>query len=895
MVVMAMLKRTLRALLAWAGRRIFSLRYRADVRGLDEIRRRGTRSVIFLPSHSALVDPALLMVEIDPGFQPRALADEYQITRPVVGPLARLFGARPLPNMERQGLSVMEATRRALDDTIAGVRAGENLLFYPSGRLRQQHLEEIRAASGTEILAKALPEARFVLVRITGLWGSSYSLGFTGQMPSIAAMTWRGLKYLLLNGIFFMPRRRVLIEFEEPRDFPRHESRMAINAYLEAFYNARAPRNTYVPYAFWETGGVQERPDPEVHRPSGDAAQVPEATRRIVFEELSRLTGRRQMALSDRLAQDLGVDSLAAAELVLWIEKEFGFPAGTPESLVTVGDVVLAASGKGISAIESALKGMSPAWRAVGGNERIAVPPGDSINEAFLAQAARRPGQVILADQVSGEVTYRRLVLGLLLMAPTIRELPGRYVGIMLPASVGAGLFYLAALFAGKTPVMVNWTTGSRNLVHALDLLGVERVITARALLSKLETMGVDLSALSGRFVLAEDLRARFSPLQKIAALVRSRLSWSPLRRAAPTREAVVLFTSGSESLPKAVPLTHANILTNVRDTLAAVRLEDRDVLIGMLPPFHSFGITVTTILPLCSGLRTVYHPNPTEAAVLARVVAAFRVTLLVGTPTFLNGIVRAAQPGQLDSLRFAVTGAEKCPPVVYEALRRACPDAAILEGYGITECSPIVSANRPERSAPGSIGKPLDSVEWAVVDLERGEAVRDGDTGMLLVRGPSIFSGYLNYDGESPFVDWHGKSWYRTGDLVRHDGTGWLYFEGRLKRFVKLGGEMISLPAIEAVLQPHFATPEDEGPPLAVETLGPTDSPEIVLFSVRPTDRERVNRLIREAGLSALHHVREVIQVAAIPVLGTGKTDYRGLKDAYLAGVGKVGNRATE
>jgi acyl-CoA synthetase (AMP-forming)/AMP-acid ligase II/1-acyl-sn-glycerol-3-phosphate acyltransferase/acyl carrier protein len=885
--MMAMLQRTLRALLAWAARRIFSLRYRVDVRGLDEVRRRGTRGVIFLPSHSALIDPALLMVQIDPGFQPRVLADEYQISRPVIGPLARLFGARPLPNMEREGLSVMEATRRALDGTIAGVREGENLLFYPSGRLRQQHREELRAASGAEILAKSLPDARLVPVRITGLWGSSYSLAFDGRMPGVMAVTLRGLRYLLLNGIFFMPRRRVLVEFEEPADFPRHESRMAINAYLEAFYNARAPRNTYVPYGFWEKGGAQERPDPEVHRPSGDAAQVPEATRRIVFDELRRLTGRSEMALTDRLANDLGLDSLAAAELVLWIEKEFGFPGGTPESLVTVGDVVLAASGKGISAIESALKPPSPAWLAAAGDRVLEIPPGETVTSVFLAQASRRPGQLILADQVSGEVTYRRLVLGLLLMVPEIRQLPGRYVGVMLPASVGAGLFYLAVLFAGKTPVMVNWTTGSRNLVHALDLLGVENVITAKALLAKLEKMGVDLSALSGRFVLAEDLRARFSPGRKVAALVRSYLDWAPLRRVTTGPEAVVLFTSGSESLPKAVPLTHANVLTNVRDVLEVVDFHDRDVLIGMLPPFHSFGITVTTILPLCSGLRTVYHPNPTEAAVLARVIAAFRVTFLVGTPTFLNGIVRAAQRGQLDSLRFAVTGAEKCPAAVYEALGRACPDATILEGYGITECSPIVSANRPEKSIHGSIGRALASVECAVVGLESGNAVPPGETGMLLVRGPSIFGGYLNYGGDSPFVDWNGHSWYRTGDLVRRDESGWLFFDGRLKRFIKLGGEMISLPAIESVLLPAYTTAADEGegPPLAVETLGPADSPEIVLFTVHATDRERVNQIIRASGLSALHNVREVIRVPSIPVLGTGKTDYRGLKEAYTSG----------
>jgi long-chain-fatty-acid--[acyl-carrier-protein] ligase len=431
---------------------------------------------------------------------------------------------------------------------------------------------------------------------------------------------------------------------------------------------------------------------------------------------------------------------------------------------------------------------------------------------------------------------------------------------------------------------MVNWTTGSRNVVHALDLLGVKHVITAKALLAKLATLGVDLGALSDRFVLAEDVRANLTPLQKAVALVRSYVDWSLLRNATPRDEAVILFTSGSESLPKAVPLTHTNVLTNIADVLNAVRLDERDVLIGMLPPFHSFGMTVTTILPLVSGMPCVYHPNPTEAAVLARLIASYRVTLLVGTPTFLHGIVRAAHPDQLASLRFAVTGAEKCPDAVYQALRARCGAATILEGYGITECSPVVSAVRPELIVPGSIGLLLDSVEGVVVDLQSGHPVRPGATGMLLVRGPSIFSGYLNYGGDSPFVECDGRQWYRTGDLVRQDERGVIYFEGRLKRFVKLGGEMISLPAIESVLLPHFTDEHDEGPSVAIEAIGSADSPEIALFTVKPTDRERVNQFIRAAGLSPLHNVRQVIRVDSIPVLGTGKTDYRGLKERYAS-----------
>jgi long-chain-fatty-acid--[acyl-carrier-protein] ligase len=879
------LRHLLRSIITLVGRQLLRLRYDIEVRGLEEVRRRGTRQVVFLPSHVALIDPAIMMALLDRPFHPHGLGDEYQLARPLVGTMARLFGVRPLPSMERQGLGAAEGARRALEATIDGVRRGENLLFYPSGRLRHGRLEEVRATSGTEILVKAVPEARLVLVRQTGLWGSSFSRA-SGRLPHFFSALRHGLRHLLLNGLLFMPRRKVLVEFEEPADFPRDAGRMVINRYLEAFYNERAPHNTYVPYTFWERGGSREVPEPPRHEMEGEPESVAPATKQLVFEELARLTGQRSFRMGDRLAHDLGLDSLAAAELALWVEKEFGFPVGTPESLVTVGDVVLAASGRGVSALEADLKPASPGWLANTWSGPLKVAEGRTITEVFLNQAARDPRRPIMADQQGGERTYRQVITALHLLVPIVRELPGRYVGIMLPASAGAGVFYLAALFAGKTPVMVNWTTGTRNLAHSLDVLGVQKVITARALLTRLGTMGFDLSALGDRFLLAEDLRARLTLPRKLLALARAYGRWGALRRATPPSEAVVLFTSGSENLPKAVPLTHTNLLTNIRDVLTAVDLSERDILIGMLPPFHSFGISITTILPLIAGLRVVYHPNPTEASVLARVIEAYRVTILVGTPTFLSGIVRAARPGQLDTLRMAVTGAEKCPDHVYQALEERCAGAMVLEGYGITECSPVVSANRPGKVVRGSIGTLLPSVEGVIVSPETGRRVAPGEVGMLLVRGRSIFSGYLQYSGESPFVDFEGQSWYRTGDLVRHEPDGVLFFEGRLKRFVKLGGEMISLPAIETVLSPHFARDDDTGPAIAVETLGSADSPDIVLFTCRPAERDQVNQYLRQAGLSPLHNVRKVITVDAIPVLGTGKTDYRGLKEQFLARV---------
>jgi long-chain-fatty-acid--[acyl-carrier-protein] ligase len=510
------------------------------------------------------------------------------------------------------------------------------------------------------------------------------------------------------------------------------------------------------------------------------------------------------------------------------------------------------------------------------------MPAGDSLTAVFLDMARRHPRQVVIADQQSGVRSYRDLLTALLLLRPVFARMPGPYVGIMLPASVAAAVATLAVLFAGKTPVMLNWTTGPRGVLHALDLLDIRCVVTARRLVSRLESEGfASTPGFLERLVYLEDVAKQFSLPAKLLAGLRARLGLvGPLEEARAPEVAAVLFTSGSESVPKAVPLTQANLLANIRDALAVIALRPDEALLGILPPFHSFGLTVDMLLPLLCGLRTVYHVNPNDSSTLASLIEAYRTTLLVGTPTFLAGIVRAAQPGQLASLRLAITGAEKCPAHVYDALARACPEMTVIEGYGITECSPIVSVNRPERPRRETIGLPLPSVEHAIVDAECGKPTPCGQRGMLLVRGPSIFGGYLKHDGQSPFVSFAGKEWYRTGDLVCEDTDGVLTFCGRLKRFVKIGGEMIPLAGVEAALETKWTTSEPgEGPCLAVECTPDEEHPEMVLFTTLDIDREAANRCLREAGLSPLHNIRRVVRLQALPLLGTGKTDYRALK----------------
>jgi long-chain-fatty-acid--[acyl-carrier-protein] ligase len=863
------------ALLMGLARALLRLRYRIRTEGIREVADRGTRGILFLPNHPALIDPVIVITELYGTFKPASLADRDRVDTPLLRWITRSFGAIPMADVGRYGAAGRQEAERALGECARILQSGGNLVLYPAGHLQRSRLEQLGGNSAVETLLKLAPGARVVLVRSRGLWGSRFSRA--QGAPDFIRVLGRQALDLLANFLFFSPRRPVSIELAEPEDLPRAAGREVLNRRLEAFYNQDAQPALHVPHTLWEAGGVRTLPDPpEVHL-AGDLAEVPEHTREQVLAQLERMVGRGDCGDDVELARDLGMDSLMRLELQFWLEQEFGHPVGDPEALRTVGDVHLAACGMSVDPGGAPLKPVPSAWFQVN-EERIAPPAGRTVTEAFLAQAARNPDRPAVADQTGGVRTYRDLITAVLVLRPVIQKIPGAYVGIMLPASGGGAALYLAVLFAGKVPVMVNWSTGLKNMVHGLDLLGVTRVLTAEKVVAKLQSQGMDLSVLGDRLVPMEQVGRSISKAAKLRGWLTAHLSWRSLRRPVPDT-AVVLFTSGSEALPKAVPLTHDNILTNIRDLMTDYRLLTSDRMLGLLPPFHSFGLNCTLILPLVCGMQVVYYPVPTDGGVLARHIEAYGVTLLVGTPTFLGGIVRASADEQLRTLRFVITGAEKCPDSLFAAIDNRWPGMRVLEGYGITECSPVVSGTREESAVRGTIGQVMRSLEAVITDLDLHGRAEPGATGMLLVRGPSVFGGYLCHEGDPPFVEFEGKSWYRTGDLVRLDEAGNLVFAGRLKRFVKMGGEMVSLPAVEEALLARFGSPDDQEPPLAVEALETEGRADLVLFATRPIAREDANAAIREAGLSAIHNIRLVRSLDKIPLLGTGKTDYRTLK----------------
>ncbi len=861
----------LQHLLALLVRLVLALRYRVTIRGIDGIKP-DDRPILFLPNHPALIDPVIVTSRLWAGFQPRPLADEAQVDRLFVRRLAALLRVIVIPDLSLGGRERKQEVRAGINRVADALRRGDNVLLYPAGRLMRGPKEDLGANSAVAQIVHGVDNVRIVMLRTTGLWGSSFSRA--NGIPSLTGNLGQILRAFLAGGLFFMPKREVLIEAVEATDFPRSADKMTMNGYLEEFYNRRPQPRIRVPL-FWWQGQAREEPEPMRAEEKRDTSVVPDSVRALVLAKIRELAGIDQVRDEDHLARDLGMDSLVLVEFGVFLNTEFGVGADHLDGLQTVADCLLAASGIMPESSFVALRPASRAWLQELPEAGLSFGQGQTIADLFLDQASRNPDQVIVADQHAGEKTYRQLILAILALLPAIRKMEGRRVGIMLPASVGAVISYLAVMFAGREPVLVNWTTGSGQMRHCLQLAGVENVLTARAFTSRLTEQGVDLDQQPVHWVFLEELAAGISPLAKMRAALQSRLSWRRLRRARITETAAVLFTSGSEANPKGVPLSHANILANGRDVIQVLGLRQSDRLLGILPVFHSLGLAGTVIMPLCTGLRTVFWPNPTEGRHLARMVDAFKLTTLISTPTFLGNILHQAGQGELNTLRLIFTGAEKCPAGLFGRLEQQAPGAILCEGYGVTECSPVISVNDPEHSVPETIGPLLPSMRAVLLHPETGEEVQAGVAGRLLVRGPNVFGGYLG-DAPSPFIRHGGKEWYDTGDLVVRRPDNILVFAGRLKRFVKIGGEMISLPAIEDVLQQAFCENASE-PQLAVLASG-GQRPELILVTLLELGREQVNQALRRGGLSPLYNIRRVIHVDEIPVLGTGKTDYRRL-----------------
>jgi acyl-[acyl-carrier-protein]-phospholipid O-acyltransferase/long-chain-fatty-acid--[acyl-carrier-protein] ligase len=506
----------------------------------------------------------------------------------------------------------------------------------------------------------------------------------------------------------------------------------------------------------------------------------------------------------------------------------------------------------------------------------------DTLASRFVHTAKRRWSSFCMADSTGRDLTFGRALVGSLLLARAIRRRApaGTSVGLLLPASVGGALANIAASIAGRTPVNLNFTAGRDAMAAAVERCGIATVLTSRAFLSK---AGI---APTPGMVLLEDVMKETSRLSQISTLVAARLMPAPLicrfflTPAGPETLATVIFSSGSTGVPKGVMLTHHNVLSNIDSANALFRLGDDDVVMGVLPFFHSFGYTVTLWLPLVVGFGAAYHPNPTDAKTIGEMAAKFGATLLVSTPTFCAAYVRKCQPEQFARLRLAIVGAERLREPIASAFKQKF-GVDLIEGYGCTEMAPVVAVNVPDAAGTGSrtgtVGRPLPGISAKIVDPETGEGPLVGKEGLLLVRGPNQMRGYL--DEPAMTREALRDGWYVTGDIATLDNDGFIRITDRLSRFSKIAGEMVPHMKIEERLQALLGEPHT----CVVTAIPDAAKGErlVALYTDPDLPAQKMWEQLSSTDLPKLWiPKREDMHVVdAIPTLGTGKVDLRGVR----------------
>ena len=491
------------------------------------------------------------------------------------------------------------------------------------------------------------------------------------------------------------------------------------------------------------------------------------------------------------------------------------------------------------------------------------------LHHAFIDTAKRRSAQLAIRDTFrKTDLSYQRLLIACLMFARRLRKLEDGYVGIMLPTSAGAIIAVIASLMAGKVPVMINYSTGAEaNIRFAQRKCHFKQVVTAHTVLEKVGCPEME------EMIFVDDILADLGKWEKIRAAALASLPAAVLRRlVAGGRDddtSVILFTSGSEKEPKAVELTHRNIYSNFSAIAERVDFTVDDSIMAILPFFHILGFTTNIWLPMLKGMTVYTYPNPLEFKTVASLIEKHKPTALIGTPYFLMNYLKQAGEGGLSSLRFVVVGADKAPEWLHEAFMEEY-GLELLEGYGATETSPVIAVNAPGANKPGSVGRPLKGVEVRIVDVATGKDLSTGKEGKILVRGELVMKGYFDDLEETALKVEDG--WYETGDMGVLDEDGFLWHHGRLKRFVKVAGEMISLVQVEETINQHLP---EEVEACVVELPDAKKGATIVAAVTSSVDEHKLKSQLKRS-LPALAIPRQFVVIEELPKMGSGKIDFR-------------------
>lgn len=513
------------------------------------------------------------------------------------------------------------------------------------------------------------------------------------------------------------------------------------------------------------------------------------------------------------------------------------------------------------------------------GQDRIRRNLFDAFLEACKTQGADRE---IVTDGDGRQFTYGELRRAAFAISSPLRKTtkPSDNIGILLPTGAGAVIALLSIHAAGRVPAMLNFTAGLKNLTAAIKTAPIATVVTAHKFIeiAGLHDLIDDLSKVV-KIVYLEDMREQLGLAGKLRAVLGPILPSIFAPKPAPDDTAIILFTSGTEGNPKGVVLTHANILANIEQIEQHVQLEPGDKFFNPLPTFHCYGLTAGTLWPIFSGYPVVLHPSPLQTKTIAQRIHKTQSTVLFATDTFLQQYMRASTEDGLSSLRIAVCGAER----VREETRKNAFERfsfEVLEGYGVTECAPVLAANQPGDIRAGTIGKMLPGIETRLEAVEGLD-----DAGRLWVRGPNIMKGYISPDQPGQVIPLH-EGWHDTGDVVSVDAEGYFIIRGRIKRFAKIGGEMVSLTVVEncaSAVWPDYMH-------AAAIVPDPKKGERIVLVTDHPKPtRAELLRWAQTHGVPEIAVPKKIVTVDTLPVLGTGKLDYVSVTRAAKEALGLV------
>ncbi|HVS53905.1 MAG TPA: AMP-binding protein [Opitutaceae bacterium] len=520
------------------------------------------------------------------------------------------------------------------------------------------------------------------------------------------------------------------------------------------------------------------------------------------------------------------------------------------------------------------------------------------LGREVMRMLTKHPRRVIVIDRTAGRrtMTGGQLYAAAAALSRRLRAtIPEKRVGIALPPGAGAFIANVAILCAGKIPVNLNFTAGRAVAETSLRVAGIKTVIAADVMKAKLPNfpwpertldLKAEIEAAGGRrAILPWLLAAWLLPNQWCAGLL-------GLPRRGDREEAGLLFTSGSSGEPKGVVLTHRNILANCAQISSLSILPTSAALLGCLPLFHSFGFTVTLWYPILRSCSVTTVPSPLETRKLVEAIRDEAVTVLVGAPTFVRPILKKAQQAELRSLDLVVTGAEKLPDDLYRGFLETF-HIEILQGYGLTETTPVANINQPHppvvtsTSRPqigkrlGAVGRMMPGMTARIVDPESGRELAMTDTGIVLFRGANIFEGYLDAPEKTAAAFRDG--WFVTGDLGRFDEDGFLYIEGRLSRFSKIGGEMVPHGTIEQKIVSVFEWDQAEVPLVVVGVPDAAKGEALVMLTTRAVTPEELRTRLAAIGVPNLWVPKIVRRVEKIPMLGTGKTDLKRCREIAL------------